>query len=97
VTAEERTIALYEKEKIKALLATEGAQIIAQKLNKLVAESTREQLTANPFKNPERIVRAQQLRYLVESEFPLLLQEIVNFGEEEKWSIFSWIKQVLGR
>lgn len=88
-------IALHERDKVREMLATEGAQIIAAKLLNLVSETQKAQLQMDPFTQASDIAKAQRLTWLIKTELPNLLNAIVNYEEEKKFDIWEWLKEVL--
>jgi hypothetical protein len=95
--------ALYEQEKIKETLATAGAQILLQKLRVVARETYHKEAKADPFTQPGEIIKARQLRYVINRLIPQLLEGMVNYDPEAKdkqvapkdrWTVFGWIKQL---
>lgn len=97
---------IFEQEKVRETLATEGARIIAAKLH-IVAEATRsKEQQADPFKYPGEIAKARQLRYVIETLLPQILEGVVNYDPDapdkqvapkDKWTVASWLKKVFGK
>lgn len=95
-------LTLMEQEKIKETMATEGAKILFSKLA-IVAEQTKiKEQQADPFKNPEAILKARQLRYLINILIPSIINGYINYdpeaideqlAPEDKWDFQSWLNQ----
>lgn len=97
---------LWEQEKIKEWINHEGTKIIANKLNKLARKSLIRQLKTDPYKEPEMIIRAQQLRYVINELIPATIEGIVNFepgtpdlqvAPNKKWHFIDWFKGLFAR
>lgn len=100
-TDQEKVQYIREQEKIKEALASEGMQIILQKLQ-IVAEKTVEtEAKSDPFTAPGEIVKARQLRYVIGTLIPQILEGLVNFDPDaidgqvapnERWTFAQWSK-----
>lgn len=97
---------LWEQEKLKEWVGHEGTKIVAKKLNDLARKSILRQLKTDPYKEPEMIVRAQQLRYVITELIPATLEGIINFQPDapdlqvapsKKWSLVNWFKGIFAR
>lgn len=98
--------ALYEQEKVSELIGMPGARIIAEKLKRLADETERKQLDYDPYTEPEKIMRAKQFRYVVNTLLPEIIEGIVNYDPDapdmqaapaNKWRLWEWLKALIGR
>ena len=99
--AQEKEKNLYEQTKIKETLATEGSKIIFNKLL-IVAEATlAKEQQYDPFTMPGEINKARQLRYVIKTLIPNIVEGLVNYDPEaidlqvapkDKWKIMEWIQ-----
>lgn len=96
----ERQQTLYEQEKLKDWIALPATRIVAEKLRKVAREAALKQMRTDPFKEPEKIVQAQQLRYVINILIPQIVEGIVNYDPDapdkqvapkDKWSMWSWL------
>lgn len=78
-----------ERQAVKDCLATPGARLLADKLKKAADDA----LLKYDKCKPEDLVRLQMLRYLINEEFPRLIENIVNPIDEP--SRFNW-RRLLG-
>ena len=93
---------IYERDKVRETLATPGARIIAQKLQIIAKESLKKEMKADPFTEPGEIIKARQLRYVIKSLLPRIVEGMMNYDPEaidrqaagkERITILEWLKQ----
>lgn len=94
---------LWEQSKIKETLATDGAKIIAAKLHSVARETLKKEMKADPFTHPEEIVKARQLRLIINKVLPGIIDGLVNYDPDapdeqvlpdEKFSLIAWVKNI---
>lgn len=97
---------LHEQSKLKEALTSEGMQIILQKLQAVAEKTIEEEAKADPFKQPGEIVKARQLRYVIKTLIPQILEGLVNFDPDapdyrvapnEEWTFIGWLKALAGK
>ena len=95
---------LWEQEKIKEMLATEGARILSVRLRSVARGTLRKEMKADPFTQPEEILKARQLRYVLKTLLPHIIDGLVNYdpdapdkqvAPEDKFSLVEWIKGLM--
>lgn len=96
--------AIFENSKVKETMSTEGARIIAAKLRLVARATLRTELKADPFKEPGEIIKARQLRYVIKTLIPQIIEGIVNYDPdapdkqvipEDKFSVIQWLRKKL--
>lgn len=92
---------LYEQEKIKETLATDGAKILFAKLQAVANRAKTRQLLYDPYLDPHKIMKAKLTAYVIESLIEQILEGLVNYDPEtidnqvapkERWSFVEWLK-----
>jgi len=95
---------LWEQSKIKETLSTDGAKIIAAKLHSVARGTLKKEMKADPFKQPEEIIKARQLRIIINKILPGIIDGLVNYdpdapdeqvAPEEKFSLIAWVKNII--
>lgn len=93
--------ALYEQDKIKETLATDGAKILYQKLLNVADGYIAKEQTYDPFTAPGDIVKARQIRFIIKTLLPEIIEGFVNYDPEaidkqvaskEAWGFWAWVK-----
>lgn len=79
-----------EQQAVKDCLATPGAKILAEKLQAASAAA----LAKYDRCKPEELPKLQIMRWLINEEFPRIIEGIVNPAEEPKEKRFNWRKLV---
>jgi hypothetical protein len=94
---------LYEQEKIKETLATDGAKVLFAKLQTIANEAKVRQLLYDPYLDPHKIMKAKLTAYVIESLIEQILEGLVNYDPEaidkqvapkERWSFVEWLKSI---
>lgn len=85
-----------EKEILREWVKHPGTKIMAEKLRQIAKATIREQLDYDPYSEPERIMKAKQLRYVIKVVIPEILEKIINYQEpitKPKWSILKLFRR----
>ena len=102
----EQIQALWEQEKVKETLSTEGAKVIVAKMQQVAKATYQKEQKADPFKEPGEIVKPSHLRNVIETLLPQILEGVVNYDPEaidkkiapkERWTFKGWVNKILGR
>lgn len=96
-------LVIFEQEKIKETLSTEGSRILAARL-RIVAKATfRKELKADPFTSPGEIIKARQLRYVIKTLLPQIIEGLVNYDPDapdeqvvpkDRFKVDDWQKKI---
>jgi len=73
-----------------------GTRLIAEELRQIAKATIREQLKYDPYLEPERIMKAKQLRFILKKTLPDMIEKIMNYQEpvtKPKWSILNLFKR----
>lgn len=84
-----------EKKILQDWVKHPGTKLMARKLQSIAKASIREQLKYDPYTEPDQIMKAKQLRFLLKKTLPDIIEKIVNYKEpvtKPKWSILSLFK-----
>ena len=91
--------ALYEQAKLSEWIGLPATRIVAAKLREVSRQAALRQMRTDPFKEPEKIVQAQQLRYVINVLLPQIIEGIVNYDPDapdkqaapkDRWSVKDW-------
>lgn len=97
---------LWEQSKVKEMLATDGAKIISVKLHSVARGTLKKEMKADPFTQPEEIIKARQLRAIINKVLPGIIDGLVNYdpdapdeqvAPDEKFSLIAWVKKLVGK
>lgn len=94
------------QEKIKETLATEGAKIIAERLRLVAKETLRKELKADPFTAPGEIIKARQLRHVIKTLIPQIIEGYVNYdpdapdkrvAPDDTFTVVQWLDNTVNK
>lgn len=84
-----------EKVLLKQWLQHPGTKLMAEKLRQIAKATLREQLKCDPYLEPDQIMKAKQLRFVLKKTLPDMIEKIVNYKEpvdKPRWTIAKLFK-----
>ncbi len=96
--------ALFEQDKIKEMMATEGARILFSKLQIVADEARKRGETHDPYTEPHKIMKGRITAYVIEDLMVQILEGVINYNPDtidnqespqEKWSFKQWFIQAV--
>lgn len=102
----EKQQALFEQEKLQEWLGHPGTRIVAKKLKAVARAALKRQIALDPYKDPDRIMQAKQLRFVLNRLLPEIIEGIVNYDPDtidkqvapkKKFRLFEWLKKLCGK
>ncbi len=90
-----------EQDKIKELMASDGAKILFNKLQTVANKARESERRYDPYLFPHKIMKARLTDYIINELIVQLIEGIVNYDPDaidnqvtpkEKWSFWKWLK-----
>lgn len=88
-----------QRELLRDLSKHPGSKVFVDIIGKIITKTKQKQLTLDPYKSPDEIMRCKQLIFLLEEELPKIIEGIVNYDEsavdklvapKRRWYFWKW-------
>ena len=92
-----------QRELLKDLVKHPGSHVFVDLIEQIITKTEAKQLTLDPYKNPDEIMRCKQLIFLLKEELPKITESIINYDSaaidkmvapKKRWYFWKFFKKL---